>query len=714
MKVKKHLNKKGGVGKEYELDPKINDLFNKLMQIRFEKVQIKKEALVKTFETQIFADFFPSTIITKDSTFLTLDSEIKANPDLYTASFLNKIEKTDIVIEKQSSDTLKLIQLFRLYEKQNCKGVTGVGNRIKHHIIILEKITVYNKKILLFKMRDIISFCYEKLAKCDTGIISSNLTRTMRARFGRIRQNICSTVSSGVDITNKIKTICSISSVPNSSNPDEYSKEDIELINNDSNNVTTEMVDYIKQTPDAQKILLDSALVNETKTMFNAFVDLYRLEDITPEDFSTRISGQTSKSIVEARYLSLDKITLNSLSASFVSFADNQGLTDLFNTAGNLAGQSATSDFSKSTFYSFFNLTTQAATTVGTIAGDIATAGLVGIFVNLSQLLISQAINAIINSKSFRSWYDPLKKSSDINKSFSTHLTVLNHYWKEKGQDDLPTPTPCTYSSSSGTEGYIKNFTDSKKSMDDFFYMSHSNYDNYNRQLIVYTDLFLNLCDIPEVLPDENGVNDEESNSVATTEVDGEVDGEINEKQINALIRKFNMPNCNYGNDYLQKFLRFTDEEKENILKTLNLSTYNSFINAKCGSDSINKFNPFFNYLKTEIEKQKFASILYQLSSCKGQSKNPEQQKYVQEFLDKPESEQLSILQQNLENKKFNLDDDVCSSTIRGFDFYPSNYINPDLAYMAPEKIGGKKIKKSRKLRKRKTQKRRQKTHRRR
>jgi hypothetical protein len=107
---------------------------------------------------------------------INLDTELKdiyesrINSDYpYSPEFLKYINHSDNEILRITNENLKYVNIGRIFKNFKC-NVNGFKERLQTHIVNLHKIRVWNKKILMLKLKKILSDAIKEIGDCDDSI----------------------------------------------------------------------------------------------------------------------------------------------------------------------------------------------------------------------------------------------------------------------------------------------------------------------------------------------------------------------------------------------------------------------------------------------------------------------------------------------------------------------------------------------------------------
>ena len=90
--------------------------------------------------------------------------------DIYTPKFLSYINRSDTEILKNKNENLKYVNIGKIFKNFKCNN-NDFRNRLETHIININKIRVWNKKILLLKLKTLIIQSIKKIGGCDDSFL---------------------------------------------------------------------------------------------------------------------------------------------------------------------------------------------------------------------------------------------------------------------------------------------------------------------------------------------------------------------------------------------------------------------------------------------------------------------------------------------------------------------------------------------------------------
>ncbi len=124
----------------------------------------------------------------------------------YSPAFRNYVQRIELEINKSKNDTLKYVNIGKIFKKFYC-NTHDFRHRLQVHIINVHKVRIWNKKILMLKLKELLGLIIRNIGKCDDSFASRNLPKQPGTAVVNIGKEVGERVAEGVkDTTNTVAT----------------------------------------------------------------------------------------------------------------------------------------------------------------------------------------------------------------------------------------------------------------------------------------------------------------------------------------------------------------------------------------------------------------------------------------------------------------------------------------------------------------------------
>ena len=146
--------------------------------------QIRQEA-INNIDTLIQALIPDYNTITENSEFKNWNSYFQ-DRELYTPEFINIIQQIyTIIVTYDDDENVKYTNIGKAFFNLSCNN-NNYGIRFVKHIINLNKVKAWNKKILKLKLKQTIISVINLIGDCDYNMLSRNLASDVKLKTGMV------------------------------------------------------------------------------------------------------------------------------------------------------------------------------------------------------------------------------------------------------------------------------------------------------------------------------------------------------------------------------------------------------------------------------------------------------------------------------------------------------------------------------------------------
>jgi len=421
---------------------------------------------------------------------------------IYSPKFREMIDKIQSIIarceiEKQTSN-IKYTLIGKLLYKFNCNN-NKYADRFRNHVVNMYAIHVWNKKILMLKLDEMLQTILKNIGGCDQDIISSyTIKNNLAAKVARLGQSVHNNKSNRK--TQKTKTIRGLEiDVTTGEYVDENDIDnDVSSHKSSSNNSTRRARtvrgleidvttgEYVDEKYIKNDVKIESEMVNYCRTQFILFKELYDNKMVSPLEFAKEKENNQAYWLVNPARITF----ANALTNSVLSIANIQNLAK---------------DFLNSTVSN----------------REIINSTVAGLF-PLVGPIISFGVMTVITSAVNSSWYQKLEHNKKVNNEFQESLKN----WKEnknKDKSGFIAEYACSYLKN--TKDYVKKFKNARDAITEYNKLIKE-YDSFLLVLNDLNNIYTIFCNEPikyknisiSDLSSKNNTNNENTNNEISSE----------------------------------------------------------------------------------------------------------------------------------------------------------------------------------------------------